>query len=85
MNTSAYSADLPGGAGAHSRYQRGHDAPHLLPEGRRITPAADGQVVGAAELTDEDREWARRAVASLPPLTDQERTSRISGNVLGKR
>ena len=25
------------------------------------------------ELTDEDREWARRTVASLPPLTDRQR------------
>jgi len=25
------------------------------------------------ELTDEDREWARRIVASLPPLTDRQR------------
>ena len=25
------------------------------------------------ELTDEDREWARLTVASLPPLTDRQR------------
>jgi hypothetical protein len=25
------------------------------------------------DLTDEDREWARRTVASLPPLTDRQR------------
>jgi len=25
------------------------------------------------ELTDEDREWARRTVASLPPLTSRQR------------
>jgi len=25
------------------------------------------------ELTDEDREWARRTVAALPPLTDRQR------------
>jgi hypothetical protein len=25
------------------------------------------------QLTDEDREWARRTVASLPPLTDRQR------------
>ncbi len=25
------------------------------------------------ELTDEDREWARRTVASLPPLTPRQR------------
>jgi hypothetical protein len=25
------------------------------------------------ELTDEDRNWARRTVASLPPLTDRQR------------
>jgi hypothetical protein len=25
------------------------------------------------ELTDDDREWAMRTVASLPPLTDRQR------------
>ncbi len=25
------------------------------------------------ELTEDDREWARRTVASLPPLTDRQR------------
>ena len=25
------------------------------------------------ELTDDDREWARRIVATLPPLTDRQR------------
>jgi hypothetical protein len=27
----------------------------------------------SCELTDEDREWARRTVASLPPLTSRQR------------
>jgi len=35
------------------------------------------------ELTDEDREWARRTVASLPPLTDRQRD--ILGVLLSKR
>jgi len=41
---------------------------------RRSAPGAacpaDG---GKYELTDDDREWARRTVASLPPLTDRQR------------
>jgi hypothetical protein len=35
------------------------------------------------ELTDEDREWARRTVASLPPLTDRQRD--ILALLLSKR
>jgi len=27
----------------------------------------------SCELTEEDREWARRTVADLPPLTDRQR------------
>jgi hypothetical protein len=34
-----------------------------------VCPARDAR----HELTDEDREWARRTVASLPPLTDRQR------------
>jgi hypothetical protein len=35
------------------------------------------------ELTDEDREWARRTVASLPPLTERQRD--ILALLLSKR
>ncbi|HUY49176.1 MAG TPA: hypothetical protein VMV92_26230 [Streptosporangiaceae bacterium] len=42
------------------RKRKAHGAP---------CPSRDAQY----ELTDEDREWARRTVASLPPLTDRQR------------
>lgn len=35
------------------------------------------------ELTDEDRDWARRTVAGLPPLTDRQRD--ILALLLSKR
>jgi hypothetical protein len=35
----------------------------------RAGPADDAKY----ELTDEDREWVRHTVASLPPLTDRQR------------
>jgi hypothetical protein len=49
-------------------------------------PAASGAwcpVDDEYELTDDDREWARRTVASLPPLTDRQRE--IIAFLLSKR
>jgi len=39
---------------------------------KRDAPGAPGDQE-SYELTEEDREWARRTVASLPPLTDRQR------------
>jgi hypothetical protein len=44
------------------RRPRKRDAPGACPGGQE-----------SYELTEEDREWARRTVASLPPLTDRQR------------
>lgn len=49
-------------------------------ERERIPPQGKPEVSGVShpvrnaeyELTDEDREWARRIAASLPPLTDRQ-------------
>lgn len=38
---------------------------------------------GDGELTEDDREWARRTVARLPPLTDRQRD--ILALLLSKR
>lgn len=46
-------------------------------------PGASCPVGDEYELTDEDREWARRTVASLPPLTDRQRE--ILAFLLNKR
>jgi hypothetical protein len=35
------------------------------------------------EMTDEDREWARRTAADLPPVSDRQRA--ILGLLLSKR
>ena len=49
------------------------DCPPARPRKRKapgaVCPARDARY----ELTEEDREWARRTVASLPPLTDRQR------------
>jgi hypothetical protein len=42
--------------------------PRKRPRGGRC-PSGDDKY----ELTEEDREWARRTVAGLPPLTDRQR------------
>jgi len=50
-------------------------------ERERVPPPAKREVSDASrpardaeyELTDEDREWARRIAASLPPLTGRQR------------
>ena len=39
---------------------------------RRSTPRAS-RVTPGDKMTDEDREWARRAAAGLPPLTEGQR------------
>jgi hypothetical protein len=42
--------------------------------GKSVVPAcADPAGCAKYELTDEDREWVRRTVDNLPPLTDRQR------------
>jgi hypothetical protein len=50
-------------------------APDQVPRPRKRKPSGAPYPARDAkyELTDEDREWARRTVASLPPLTDRQR------------
>jgi hypothetical protein len=48
-------------------------APRHRPRKRDASGAACPAGEQSYELTDEDREWARRTVASLPPLTDRQR------------
>jgi len=43
------------------------------PSRERSDPGESWSADDRYELTDEDREWARRAVAGLPPLTDRQR------------
>lgn len=48
-------------------------APRHRPRTRNAPGAACPADEESYELTEEDREWARRTVASLPPLTDRQR------------
>ena len=53
------------------------------PRGRlaKRTPCPVGD--SGEEMTDEDREWARRTAAGLPPLTDRQRD--VLALLLGRR
>jgi len=48
-------------------------APRRRPRKRDTPGAACPAGQDGYELTEEDHEWARRTVASLPPLTDRQR------------
>ena len=50
-------------------------APDQVPRPRKRKPSGTPCPARDAkyELTDENHEWARRTVASLPPLTDRQR------------
>jgi hypothetical protein len=49
----------------------GHDP--TASEDPPAAPASHDDEKQAYELSDEDREWARRTAASLPPLTSRQR------------
>jgi hypothetical protein len=58
--------------------------PERLPPSReRSDPGEPWSADDRYELTDEDREWARRTAAGLPPLTDRQRD--VLALLLGRR
>ena len=60
--------------GDHRRAPLRCTQPQPAPRHRPRNPAAACPAgEDSCELTEEDREWARRTVASLPPLTDRQR------------